>query len=325
MKKVSKSQLVLIMIFGHVLGIVLLATAADTYSGAGIYLIFALAAFFASWYLFIEWRKSHPIKEEVLKHHVENTDFYVIPTWKTFLLFIVTLGFYKLYWWYRQWEFYNKHESLHKVSPGGRSFFSPFFAFSFNKHLQERSNVVNASFPKVLGSVLAFFHIFSFVLPIGFLYILFAQFNINKISSKKEEKEYSKSALRFSLITSILIVCLIILRIISEILLYTPTTEDIVDSIKEEMLLPSGIDDNTTLVDIISEPNAIRYIYNIHGIDDSELNAPKLKQLLLPDVCANKDVKTLLDKNINIKYWYSFFESKESYLVNFSKSDCLYY
>ncbi|MBI4262357.1 hypothetical protein HY624_02420 [Candidatus Uhrbacteria bacterium] len=97
---------------------------------------------------------------------------------------------------------------------------------------------------------------------------------------------------------------------------------EIVAEAKRQLSLPKQLDEFNTLVDITAEPNAIRYHKTLVGIDTSELTNDGLKTALGPNVCANKDTRSLLDKDMNVEYAYTVQGSAETYFFAVSKEDC---
>ncbi|MBI2444501.1 MAG: zinc-ribbon domain-containing protein [Candidatus Magasanikbacteria bacterium] len=98
-----------------------------------------------------------------------------------------------------------------------------------------------------------------------------------------------------------------------------------VASVKTNLNLPYRVDEATTLVNITAESNAIRYHYVISGIDTSDFSNAYLKDYLRPTVCQNKDIKNILDQDINIEHSYFVEDTRENYFISFAKADCLQY
>lgn len=98
--------------------------------------------------------------------------------------------------------------------------------------------------------------------------------------------------------------------------------KETVKEIKAEMVLPNQLDEVTKLVDITAQPSAIRYHYELSGVDTSKLSNNYLKNYLSSSICENADTKNLLNQNINMEYSYVV-DSGERYFVSFTKADCL--
>jgi len=49
---------------------------------------------------------------------------------KFILLFILTQGFYGIWWMYKEWRFFERHEKI-DINPVARSFFFSFFYYYF--------------------------------------------------------------------------------------------------------------------------------------------------------------------------------------------------
>lgn len=82
--------------------------------------------------------------------------FFATSTIKLVLMSISTFGIYELYWFYKNWVIV-KNRTDEKIMPFWRAFFSPIWAYSFFKHIN--NSLVGENPNKVL--------------PIGFLAILF--------------------------------------------------------------------------------------------------------------------------------------------------------
>ncbi len=96
-----------------------------------------------------------------------------------------------------------------------------------------------------------------------------------------------------------------------------------IEHIKKTMTLPQQLDEMTTLVDVTQEPDAMRYHYILDGIDTDNITQEKLKQYLTPRACNDKDVKSILNKDVNLEYSYIIKESQKEYLIVITKSDCI--
>lgn len=82
--------------------------------------------------------------------------FFATSTLKLILMSISTFGIYGLYWFYKNWVIV-KNRTGEKIMPFWRAFFSPIWAYSFFKHIN--NSLVEDDANKAL--------------PIGFLAILF--------------------------------------------------------------------------------------------------------------------------------------------------------
>lgn len=92
---------------------------------------------------------------------------------------------------------------------------------------------------------------------------------------------------------------------------------------KENMPLPNRIDDSTTITDITAENNAIRYHYLLSNIETSELSDESLKESLFSSICQNESTNNLFEQGINLEFLYTIENSPQTYLIKFTKSDCL--
>lgn len=95
-----------------------------------------------------------------------------------------------------------------------------------------------------------------------------------------------------------------------------------VQEVKTQLPLPYKLDQVTTMTDVTAEPNAIRYHYVLSGIDTSKITNDLLRNSLIQNICSNKDTKSLLNQDINMKYSYSVENSTQTYFVSFTKTDC---
>jgi hypothetical protein len=104
--------------------------------------------------------------------------------------------------------------------------------------------------------------------------------------------------------------------------LRTEYINNVVEVAKTKMSFPSKINDSTLFTDITAEKNAVRYHYLMSDVDTSNLSSESLKNSLIQSICQSESTKSIFDKNIDIEFLYSVKDSTQSYLVNFTKSDC---
>lgn len=98
---------------------------------------------------------------------------------------------------------------------------------------------------------------------------------------------------------------------------------DTVQQLKTDNALPEELDDVTIWSDVTEQPSAIRYIYTLHDVDESQVSNEALKQLIAPQLCQNIDVKSgVLDQDINMEYSYTVRESSQNYFFVVTKADC---
>lgn len=70
---------------------------------------------------------------------------YVISNWKLIIMYLVTFGFYELYWFYRQWKSFNAEDKLKHGSfvLWIYALFSPLSSYSLFKHVSNDVKKVN--------------------------------------------------------------------------------------------------------------------------------------------------------------------------------------
>lgn len=97
----------------------------------------------------------------------------------------------------------------------------------------------------------------------------------------------------------------------------------IVQSAKSQTTLPMELDSVTTLTDITAQPDAIRYEYILHDLQDtSNLSNSAFRNIISPDLCKNKSLTNILNENINIEYSYAVRGTSQTYFISFTKGDC---
>ena len=97
-----------------------------------------------------------------------------------------------------------------------------------------------------------------------------------------------------------------------------------VKEFKEEVELPSQIDELTILTDVTAQENAIRYQYTVSSqTDTSVLSNDVIKDSLVENICKNNDIVDLLRKGIDLEYSYKVENSEQTYFVTFKYVDCL--
>jgi hypothetical protein len=70
------------------------------------------------------------------------------------------------------------------------------------------------------------------------------------------------------------------------------------------MPFPYQMDEFTTIVNVTAEPNAVRYHYELSGVDVSLITEELLKNNLLSSICKNTVTKDLIDRDIDMEYYY---------------------
>lgn len=95
-----------------------------------------------------------------------------------------------------------------------------------------------------------------------------------------------------------------------------------VKELKNEMAIPQKVDDSTTLMDITAQPKAIRYHYTLSGLDVSGLSNTSIKNVLLENMCGEKDIQSLLKQNINMEYSYKDSYTNKTFFVVINRADC---
>ena len=92
--------------------------------------------------------------------------------------------------------------------------------------------------------------------------------------------------------------------------------------VKSQYDLPYKVDPYTTMVDVTAEQDAIRYHYVLSGVDPAKVTNDMLKQGLVANLCPSRDVRELLDQDINMEYSYSVDNSTKTFFVTITKADC---
>jgi hypothetical protein len=108
--------------------------------------------------------------------------------------------------------------------------------------------------------------------------------------------------------------------------IFSPSKNDIVIEtvryVKNNMTIPSKIDEVTTIIDVTAEQGAIRYHYILSDVDTNSLSNSSFKEYLDDTLCKNKDTRKVLDAGINMEYSYKVENMANSYFVIITKSDC---
>jgi len=126
-----------------------------------------------------------------------------------------------------------------------------------------------------------------------------------------------------------IIICAAIITIAIFVISSTSKTNEeliqqTVKDFKEEVELPSQIDELTILTDITAQENAIRYQYSVSSeIDTSVLSNDVIKGSLVENICKNDYVVDFLKKGIDLEYSYKVENSEQTYFVTFKYADCL--
>lgn len=102
----------------------------------------------------------------------------------------------------------------------------------------------------------------------------------------------------------------------------TEVARDAVTEAKKTNKLPSEVDKITTLNDITSSGNIIKYTYTIHDADTSQLSSASLEATVKPAACAESSVKSLLSQGVNLQYFYTVKESGDIYSFTLTRYSC---
>lgn len=119
---------------------------------------------------------------------------YVISVWKLIIMCIFTLGFYEIYWFYKQWKSFNSENNL---KHGGftlsiYSLFAPISSYSLFKNISNNVKEVNKGKGLEAGALAILYFILTRVY-LGFLPLIFVQNKINFYWEKKYEGRLVKS------------------------------------------------------------------------------------------------------------------------------------
>ena len=140
-------------------------------------------------------------------------------------------------------------------------------------------------------------------------------------TTKKVEK---KKTLLLPIIICIIAIAVAIFVVSSTSKTNEELIQQTVKEFKEEIELPSQIDELTMLTDIIAQENAIRYQYTISSqADTSVLSNDVIKSSLVENICKNNNLVNLLKKGIDLEYSYKVEDSEQTYFVTFKYADCL--
>lgn len=97
---------------------------------------------------------------------------------------------------------------------------------------------------------------------------------------------------------------------------------DTVKLLKQQTNFPQKVDELTDLVDVTSDGANIRYHYQFHDADTSNISDNSLYELIKPKVCKSSDIKPILDAGISVEYFYIVKETGEQFVVSIRGSDC---
>ncbi len=142
-----------------------------------------------------------------------------------------------------------------------------------------------------------------------------------KTTNKKEEK---RKIQWLPIIICVGVVAIAIFVVSSTSKTNEELIQQTVKEFKEEVELPSQIDELTMLTDVTAQENAIRYQYTVSSqTDTSVLSNDVIKDSLVENICKNNDIVDLLRKGIDLEYSYKVENSEQTYFVTFKYVDCL--
>ena len=142
-----------------------------------------------------------------------------------------------------------------------------------------------------------------------------------KTTNKKEEK---RKIQWLPIIICVGVVAIAIFVVSSTSKTNEELIQQTVKEFKEEVELPSQIDELTMLTDVTAQENAIRYQYTVSSqTDTSVLSNDVIKDSLVENICKNNDIVDLLRKGVDLEYSYKVENSEQTYFVTFKYADCL--
>lgn len=89
-----------------------------------------------------------------MDEYIQNNDmqFYIVSPKKFLILFIGTIGFYAIYWFYKQWDLYKKSTN-EDIWPLARCIFSIFYAHSLFALFETKYQIQTGNTPRSINSL----------------------------------------------------------------------------------------------------------------------------------------------------------------------------
>jgi hypothetical protein len=125
-------------------------------------------------------------------------------------------------------------------------------------------------------------------------------------------------------------VTFIVLALLFIISACSQSNEEIINDAVTELKpsLPRKANDQVTWVDVEAGQDELIYIYEIRGIDQSQLDieamVPKLKSVMIPLLKKEKSMERTFKRNIRLKYIYKNEVGEELLSFNISREDMGY-
>ena len=286
-------------------------------------------------------------------------NFFEVSNGRLIILMVITLGFYSIYWFGRNFQSIKEIRKLQgkKTHYVLWALFSPITSEILFKEVRKAGEKANSDLwypPYFLSSVYfigmlgskflwkgteldilnlvggmgTFIFLIFLALAISIYPIFLSQAVLEKIRLNGKEPDVHKLTTKYETGEIILIVITTILSVLAFIGLLTPaqnsadSIQSMVTETKKSMIFPQKIDDTTTLVDMLAKQNAIRYLYAVESLGTTQLTNTDLKNNLISSVC-NGDTRTILDNGINVEYSYFIKDSSQTFFVTMTKSDCI--
>lgn len=86
---------------------------------------------------------------------------------------------------------------------------------------------------------------------------------------------------------------------------------------------PVQVDENLQLLDMTVEGKAIRYHYEISGLDMSKVTNLDMKNVIMPEICNNPDYLYYFEQGVGLEFSYIIKETSQEIFFSVSKDDCL--
>lgn len=266
----------------------------------------------------------------------EKINFVVIPTWRIIFFGILSFGFYSIYWFTKNFKAISKERKL-RGEPISPVFWGIFNNLGSSILFKEIDILNRKKYGKglVLSPIslgVTYFIMVLFLTPLVSIFVILILQKVFKKYSKDQLCTFSE--LKFSwkeiavTILGIIIMIISVVYNLSQETILTPSEKseliiEAVQEIKSSTSLPSQLDEFTLLTDVSAHNDSIRYNYTLSGIDTDNLSNSYLKELLVPDLCANPKTKLVLNQDIGMEYSYLIKDSTQNYFVSITKADCL--
>ena len=281
-------------------------------------------------------------REPMFMLGMKDPRWFMVGAAKLAVMFLVTLGLYQLYWFYKQWD--RIRDAGDNVSPAPRALFAIVFCYSLFRRIVDSTQAVGVRTglpPWLLAA--------GFILPslmwrvegvvslagfLAFVPLVAAQRIANAVAlaqGSTEDRNTRLTGLNWvGVVTGGGLLALLTLASLLDLtgLGQPPTSKAYLSTVASVVnkTLPKKLDAETELVDTVGLEGVLVYRYRMVKRSASELDSTRLVLAVRPGLvtaaCASQTRQTLLDRGVTVRHSYGDKDGREVVAIDIVAADC---